>query len=72
MGNQQERAVLTDICLFRLVVNFLAYLLDVDADALYKALTVRVMETQRGGRRGKKAHIILNARDTYCWLWLCF
>lgn len=34
------------------VPDFVAYLLEVDAAAVNKALTIRIMETQRGGRRG--------------------
>lgn len=36
-----------------IVANFIAYLLEVDSEALSKALTSRIMETTRGGRRGK-------------------
>ncbi|KAI8075059.1 P-loop containing nucleoside triphosphate hydrolase protein [Gongronella butleri] len=42
------------------VVNFIAYLMDVDAEAVSKALTFRVMETQRGGRRGSVYEVPLN------------
>jgi myosin-1 len=35
-----------------IVTNFVAYLLEVNPDLLNKVLTTRVMETQRGGRRG--------------------
>ncbi|PWN91742.1 putative myosin I [Acaromyces ingoldii] len=34
------------------VLDFVAYLLEVDATAITKALTERIVETQRGGRRG--------------------
>ncbi|CAO3593922.1 unnamed protein product [Absidia cylindrospora] len=54
--NEEGQAIITDMD----VVNFIAYLLEVDADALYKALTVRVMETQRGGRRGSVYEVPLN------------
>jgi hypothetical protein len=37
---------------FTIVTNFVAYLLEVNPDLLNKVLTTRVMETQRGGRRG--------------------
>ncbi|CAN6665085.1 myosin-5 [Trichomonascus vanleenenianus] len=34
------------------VPNFVAYLLSVDAEAIERALTLRIVETSRGGRRG--------------------
>lgn len=34
------------------VTEFIAYLMETDAETVDKALTIRVMETQRGGRRG--------------------
>ncbi|KAF7724587.1 class II myosin [Apophysomyces ossiformis] len=42
------------------VANFIAYLMEVDAEALSTALTSRVMETQRGGRRGSIYDVPLN------------
>ncbi|GAO52587.1 hypothetical protein G7K_6660-t1 [Saitoella complicata NRRL Y-17804] len=42
------------------VPNFVAYLMDVDASAVIKALTIRVMETSRGGRRGSVYDVPLN------------
>ncbi|KAI8146457.1 P-loop containing nucleoside triphosphate hydrolase protein [Fennellomyces sp. T-0311] len=42
------------------VANFIAYLLEVDSESLSKALTSRVMETQRGGRRGSVYEVPLN------------
>ncbi|KAI8331545.1 P-loop containing nucleoside triphosphate hydrolase protein [Chlamydoabsidia padenii] len=54
--NDEGHATITDMD----VVNFIAYLLEVDTDALYKALTVRVMETTRGGRRGSVYEVPLN------------
>ncbi|KAI7904550.1 P-loop containing nucleoside triphosphate hydrolase protein [Cokeromyces recurvatus] len=42
------------------VANFIAYLMEVDAESLTKALTSRVMETQRGGRRGSIYEVPLN------------
>ncbi|KAI8097112.1 P-loop containing nucleoside triphosphate hydrolase protein [Halteromyces radiatus] len=54
--NEEGHATIVDMD----VVNFIAYLLGVDAEALYKALTVRVMETQRGGRRGSIYEVPLN------------
>lgn len=37
------------------VCDFIAYLLEVDAGQVSRALTTRIMETQRGGRRGTSA-----------------
>ncbi|KAK9470285.1 P-loop containing nucleoside triphosphate hydrolase protein [Dipodascopsis tothii] len=42
------------------VPNFVAYLMDVDATAVVKALTIRIMETSRGGRRGSVYEVPLN------------
>ncbi|PKI83271.1 Myo1p [Malassezia vespertilionis] len=42
------------------VPSFLAYLLEVDAAAISRALTERIMETQRGGRRGSVYQVPLN------------
>lgn len=42
------------------VTNFVAYLMDVDATAVVKGLTTRIMETQRGGRRGSVYEVPLN------------
>ncbi|KAI8098757.1 P-loop containing nucleoside triphosphate hydrolase protein [Halteromyces radiatus] len=42
------------------VANFVAYLLEVDSESLSKALTSRIMETQRGGRRGSVYEVPLN------------
>ena len=42
------------------VTQFCAYLLDVDAAAVQRALTQRIMETQRGGRRGSVYEVPLN------------
>lgn len=55
--NDQEQASIKDLS----VPNFIAYLLDVDAQALEKALTIRVVETSRGGRRGSVYEVPLNA-----------
>lgn len=35
------------------VTDFVAYLLNVDPSAIQKVLLIRIMETQRGGRRGE-------------------
>ncbi|PLB37118.1 class I myosin myoA [Aspergillus candidus] len=62
IGNVQFReddsgnTVITD----QSVVNFVAYLLEVDAEQVNKALTIRVMETARGGRRGSIYEVPLN------------
>ncbi|KAL8761609.1 MAG: hypothetical protein Q9184_002284 [Pyrenodesmia sp. 2 TL-2023] len=42
------------------VVDFVAYLLEVDAAHVNKALTLRVVETARGGRRGSVYEVPLN------------
>lgn len=42
------------------VTDFVAYLLGVDAAAVDKALTERIMETSRGGRRGSVYEVPLN------------
>ncbi|MCJ1366602.1 class II myosin [Acarospora aff. strigata] len=42
------------------VVEFVAYLLEVDPAHVNKALTVRVVETSRGGRRGSVYEVPLN------------
>lgn len=62
LGNMQfveddnSHASITD----RSVIDFVAYLLEVDADGVSKALTQRVVETARGGRRGSVYEIPLN------------
>ncbi|TBU29834.1 P-loop containing nucleoside triphosphate hydrolase protein [Dichomitus squalens] len=42
------------------VTDFVAYLLEVDAALVQKAMTSRTMETQRGGRRGSVYDVPLN------------
>ncbi|KAF2806649.1 uncharacterized protein BDZ99DRAFT_573394 [Mytilinidion resinicola] len=42
------------------VVDFVAYLLEVEASHVNKALTLRVVETSRGGRRGSVYDVPLN------------
>ena len=42
------------------VTDFVAYLIDVDPKLLQKVLTSRVVETQRGGRRGSIYDVPLN------------
>lgn len=54
--NDEGNAAITD----QSVVDFVAYLLEVDAAHVNKALTLRVVETQRGGRRGSVYDVPLN------------
>jgi myosin-1 len=42
------------------VTDFVAYLMEVDGDLVQKAVTTRVVETQRGGRRGSIYDVPLN------------
>ncbi|KAL3449058.1 P-loop containing nucleoside triphosphate hydrolase protein [Aspergillus insuetus] len=42
------------------VVDFVAYLLEVDSAQVNQALTIRMMETSRGGRRGSVYEVPLN------------
>ncbi|RMJ25588.1 hypothetical protein PHISP_03557 [Aspergillus sp. HF37] len=42
------------------VINFVAYLMEVDPAQVNKALTIRLMETARGGRRGSVYEVPLN------------
>ncbi|EIW86978.1 myosin class I heavy chain [Coniophora puteana RWD-64-598 SS2] len=42
------------------VTDFIAYLMDVDGAQVQKVMTSRVMETQRGGRRGSVYDVPLN------------
>lgn len=42
------------------VVDFVAYLLEVDSAHVNRALTIRIMETSRGGRRGSVYDVPLN------------
>lgn len=42
------------------VINFVAYLMEVDPAQVSKALTIRLMETARGGRRGSVYEVPLN------------
>ncbi|KAI0756363.1 P-loop containing nucleoside triphosphate hydrolase protein [Daedaleopsis nitida] len=42
------------------VTDFVAYLLEVDPAQVQKAMTIRTMETQRGGRRGSVYDVPLN------------
>lgn len=42
------------------VVDFVAYLLEVDSVQVNKALTLRIVETSRGGRRGSVYEVPLN------------
>ena len=42
------------------VTDFVAYLMEVDAATVVKVLTTKVVETQRGGRRGSVYDVPLN------------
>ncbi|KAL1585810.1 Myosin-1 [Cladosporium halotolerans] len=42
------------------VIDFVAYLLEVDSGAVNKAMTTRTIETSRGGRRGSAYDVPLN------------
>ncbi len=42
------------------VTDFVGYLLEVDPTAVQKAMTIRTVETQRGGRRGSIYDVPLN------------
>jgi myosin I len=42
------------------VTDFVAYLMEVDAALVQKVMTIRVVETQRGGRRGSVYDVPLN------------
>jgi myosin-1 len=54
--DQQGNAAIAD----EGVTDFLAYLLEVDSTSIKKAITERIMETQRGGRRGSVYEVPLN------------
>lgn len=54
--DDQSHATITD----QSTVDFVAYLLEVDAAQVNKALTIRVVETARGGRRGSVYEVPLN------------
>ncbi|EEH46923.2 myosin-1 [Paracoccidioides brasiliensis Pb18] len=62
LGNMQfveddsSNASITD----QSVVDFVAYLLEVDSAQVSKALTLRILETARGGRRGSVYEVPLN------------
>ncbi|CAG8548975.1 7493_t:CDS:10 [Paraglomus occultum] len=55
-GEDQNSAVIVD----ENVTNFIAYIMEVDADSVNKVLTNRTIETQRGGRRGSVYDVPLN------------
>ena len=42
------------------VTDFIAYLMEVDGAQVQRALTTKIMETQRGGRRGSVYDVPLN------------
>lgn len=54
--DQDGNAAIADVS----VPNFVAYLLEVDAESVVKAVTHRIMETSRGGRRGSVYEVALN------------
>jgi myosin-1 len=54
--NDEGNAKITD----QGTIDYVAYLLEVDAGAVNKALTERVVETSRGGRRGSVYNVPLN------------
>ncbi|KAF2675074.1 myosin IC heavy chain [Microthyrium microscopicum] len=54
--NEEGNAKIID----RSVVDFVAYLMEVQADHVDKALTERIVETSRGGRRGSVYNVPLN------------
>ena len=54
--NEEGNAAVAD----QSVIDFVAYLLEVEASHVNKALTQRVVETQRGGRRGSVYDVPLN------------
>lgn len=54
--DDQGNAVITD----QSVVDFVAYLLEVESPHVNRALTIRIVETSRGGRRGSIYDVPLN------------
>ncbi|ORY80358.1 P-loop containing nucleoside triphosphate hydrolase protein [Protomyces lactucae-debilis] len=54
--NQEGNAAVAD----EGVTNFVAYLMEVDASLVCKAITTRTIETARGGRRGSSYEVPLN------------
>ncbi|KAE9979816.1 hypothetical protein EG328_000664 [Venturia inaequalis] len=54
--NEEGNAAIAD----QSVVDFVAYLLEVESAHVHKALTTRVVETSRGGRRGSVYDVPLN------------
>lgn len=54
--NEQGNAQIVDVN----VTNFVAYLMEVDAASVDKAITTRTIETARGGRRGSSYEVPLN------------
>lgn len=54
--NKEGNALIID----QSVIDFLAYLLEVESARVNKALTLRVVETSRGGRRGSIYDVPLN------------
>lgn len=54
--NDEGNAAIAD----QSVIDFVAYLLEVDSAHVHKALTLRIVETSRGGRRGSVYDVPLN------------
>ncbi|GAM33778.1 microfilament motor [Talaromyces pinophilus] len=54
--DDESHASITD----QSIVDFVAYLLEVDSAQVNKALTIRIVETARGGRRGSVYEVPLN------------
>lgn len=56
LENDEGNAAIAD----QSVIDFVAYLLEVDSAHVHRALTIRIMETSRGGRRGSVYDVPLN------------
>ena len=59
--DDQSNATIAD----QSVIDFVAYLLEVESDHVHKALTTRIVETSRGGRRGSVYDVPLNPVQAY-------
>ncbi|KAF9584332.1 class II myosin [Lunasporangiospora selenospora] len=66
--NDEEYAQITD----NDVIAFIAYIMEVDSGMLIRTMTTRIVETQRGGRRGSTYESPMNVvqagavRDAFC------
>ena len=47
------------------VTDFVGYLMEVDPELVQKSMTIRVMETQRGGRRGSVYDVPYNPAQAH-------